>query len=570
MVRAKISPGRRKTLLVAATALSLSASAFAVGPAPAEAAAAVPDVAKLAGPLAKQKLAWGACPGSLGQSATIQCAMVTVPQDWKNPKNGKTWQFRVSYNKLNDPSNPRFKGIIMGNPGGPGGAGLSMADYLAKAMPDAAPYYNFVGFNPRGIDKESRATCEYTVDESDPSPFAEVKAIGTACANNPEVKTITTEQTTYDMDLVRHLLGQKKLNYVGYSYGTWLGSWYSKVFGSKAGLMVLDSALDVTQPTYQHDKEFEPWAFPRQRELYDVPYETRMRTGDEAPAEPQSADRKIPAATASEDEQRDFLINQQGSESPLVKSAAASQLGKLKALKDTGVAAQPRAGQGAAVKKTLTDMSYMIRCNDGQYTQGENYWKAWTERVATELQDGQRPPELYYLPAVQCLSWRTQQLMPVANPKTYPKTIVIHGELDANTVWEHGSASGMKLPNTRFLAVDNYGTHGVFPLGTEEVDRPVINFFLTGQLPADRINVSQGPPRRGEDVTYEYWKPFDKNAQHYGELVTDPWQKAGVPTVIPTPAVTGAEIARKAQLETSFREWVSTRYGAQGLAVIDS
>lgn len=566
-------PARRRripVIVAATTSLAFTGLMAGVAAPPADAADAVPDVAKLAGKLSKQKLNWGECEKAGDRGPTIQCAMVEVPRDWKNPGNGKTWKFEISYNKLNDPKGSRFKGAILGNPGGPGGSGLFMAKYLASGMPDLAPYYNFIGFNPRGIDAESRPSCQYTYKNDDPNPFKEVRAIGETCAADPDVKTISTEQTTYDMDFIRHLLGLPKLSYFGYSYGTWLGSWYSKLFSSKADLVVLDSALDVTQPTYQHDKEFEPWAFPRREKLWNDPYKARLAAGDRSADVSADADAPLPAATASESQQRSFLSGEKGSDSTLVRGAATDRLADLATLKKSGLSKRPTSTRAASgtTTSTLSDMSYMVRCNDGQYTQGENYWGPWVDRVAKELNGGVKDPELYQLPAVQCLSWRTQTTMPKADPKTYPKTIVIHAELDANTVWEHGSVSGFTLPNTRFLAVDNYGVHGVFPLGTEQLDRPVINFFMNGKLPSKRVSVSQGPPRSGEDVTYEYWKPFNERARHYGELVTDPWQKAGTPTIIPAPE-TGGEIVRKAQIDGAFREWVAKTYGPKGLDLID-
>lgn len=538
--------------------LILSTLGMAVSATSSAAATAVPDVAQLAGKLSKQKLTWGSCSdGSDKESATTKCAMVTVPRDWKDPKNGKTWKFEVSYNKLNDPSDSRYKGIIVGNPGGPGGSGVWLANYLATSMPDLAPYYNFVGFNPRGIDKESQATCSYTVDPADKSPFAKVKAIGAACANNADVKTISTEQTTYDMDFIRYLLGEKKLNYFGYSYGTWLGTWYSNVFHSNAGLMTLDSALDTTQATYQHDKEFEPWAFKRKDDLWEKPYQTRLNS-KEGVTKPGADTDTPPEASSSVKEQESFLLKEKKAQSSLVSGTASEQLADLKKLKSLP------GGQAVAKPKleTLSDMSYMVRCNDGQYTQGEKYWQAWADRELKEIGD-----DPYYLPAVQCLNWRTQNKMAVADPQTYPKTLVIQAEMDANTVWEHGSATGLKLPNTRFIAVDNEGTHGVFPYGTEEVDRKVINFYLTGKLPKENISVAQGKPRKNETVTYEYWKPLDKKAKHFGELVTDPWQLAGTPTVVPVP-IEGSEIVRKGELDAAFHTWVSTNYGTAGLELI--
>lgn len=535
--------------------------------APAEAATAVPNVAKLAGKLSKQKLKWEECPPDrdLGviYTETTKCALVTVPRDWKDSKNGKTWKFRISYNKLNDPKNSRFKGIIVGNPGGPGNSGLGMAELLATSMPDASPYYNYVGFTPRGIDAESQATCDYTVDPADKSPFAEAKAIGKACAGNADVKTISTEQTAYDMDFIRHILGQEKLNYFGYSYGTWLGTWYSQLFHSKAGLMTLDSALDTTQASYQHDKEFEPWAFQRQDDLWFAPQDKRKNSKEGVTADSFNPDQAPPATTASEKEQEQFLKEQKNSSSSTVRKTADDQLKNLEKLKNLN--SQESAESDT---KQLANMSYMVRCNDGQYTQGEKYWEKWVNRAQKEVPDNPYgAPDYYSAPAVECLNWRTQTSMPVADPETYPKTIVLQSELDSKTAWEHGRATGLGLPNTRFIAVDNEAAHGVFPYATEEVDRKVIDFYLKGKLPKKDITVAQGKPVPGEDVSYEYWKPLNSKAKHVGELVTDPWQKAGTPTTVPVP-IEGEEIVRQGELTSSFRSWVATNYGAEGLKLI--
>lgn len=563
----------RRYGLIAAAALAWAVVMSGLTPlgttSSANAATAVPDVAKLAGKLAKQKLKWGACSDDTHLAAdTIKCAMVTVPRDWKNPKNGLTWQFEMSYNKLNDPGDSRFKGIIVGNFGGPGAAGLEIASYFPVAMEDLAPYYNFVGFNPRGIDDESRPSCDYTVDPDDESALAEVKAIGRDCANDPDVKTISTEQTTYDMDFVRHLLGQEKLNYFGYSYGTWLGTWYSNVFHSRAGLMVLDSALDTTQPTYQHDKEFEPWSFKRQDDLWWDPIFERWDAAEgEAEKKPVPEELVPPGSTASEKQQERFLkLQEEKSSSAILRETAREQLGSLRELRALG--GEQKSAEDETV---LTDMSYMVRCNDGQYTQGEAYWKAWMDRQSAEVGWG-----IDRLAAIECLNWRTQNKMPVADPETYPKTVVLQAELDANTAWEHGRATGLKLPNTKFIAVDNEGEHGLFPYGTEEVDRKVINFYLSGKLPKANITVAQGKPRTikyigivlyREDVTYEHWKPLNKKAKHVGELVTDPWQPAGTPKVVPVP-IEGSEMVRKGELDAAFRAWVSTNYGTRGLSAI--
>ncbi|WP_018157952.1 alpha/beta fold hydrolase [Demetria terragena] len=555
----------RKVTAVVAVSAGAALGAGALGPVgPATAADDVPNVAKLAGKLAKQKIKWSDCTWEdPAPVATVQCATISVPRDWHDSQNGKTLKVEISYNKINEHDEDRFKGAIMGNPGGPGGSGLKMAETLAeRAFPDLKPYYNFIGFDPRGTGASEHVSCDYTVDPQDKSAFAKNKAMGEQCADDPDAKVITTEQTTYDMDFIRHLLGLPKLNYFGYSYGSWLGSWYSKVFWSKADLMVLDSALDVTEAAYQHDKEFQPWAGARQQDLFWKSVNKRKAEPSPSRSGQQIDQGSVPAPTATTQAQRDFLNKATNSRSALVRKTASAKINQLDKLTRSSLKRSP--GRTATADgQTLTDMGTMIRCGDGQYTQGEGFWQAWIDKLARELNDGKITAGMYREQAVQCLTWKTQNQMPVADPKTYPKTIVIQSELDAQTVWEHGRASGLGLPNTSFIAVDNEAEHGLFPYGTEEVDRPVINFFLQGKLPKADITVAQGRPLDGETQTYEYWKPLNKKAKHYGELVSDPWQPAGTPTIVPVP-VRGAEIVEQSQIEGGFEAWVLENYGIKG------
>ncbi|MFD7291206.1 hypothetical protein [Streptomyces sp. NPDC059863] len=89
--------------------------------------------------------------------------------------------------------------------------------------------------------------------------------------------------------------------------------------------------------------------------------------------------------------------------------------------------------------------------------------------------------------------------------------------------FERGWAAGTALPNTSLIAVDNASVHGAFPYGTEEVDRPVIDFLLAGDRPAQTI-VAAGKPLPLEGSTYESWTPLDENAEHATEapLFTGP------------------------------------------------
>ncbi|WP_461111356.1 alpha/beta hydrolase [Streptomyces chlorus] len=121
-----------------------------------------------------------------------------------------------------------------------------------------------------------------------------------------------------------------------------------------------------------------------------------------------------------------------------------------------------------------------------------------------------------------CAFWPTESRMP-AQDESFPETIVLQSELDSMTPFEQGWTAGTGLANTSLIAVDNESIHGVFPYGTKEVDRPVLDFLLGGDRPAQTI-AAAGKPLPLKRSTYEPWTPLDENAEHAIEapLFTDP------------------------------------------------
>lgn len=232
-------------------------------------------------PYRTQTLAWAACDSTvLGAArenvvaelgARLQCTHVRAPLNWSQPSHGDV-SIAVARLAASDPATRR--GALLFNPGGPGEDGLPLAVMLWSAFKlgnPASPLgaqqlklmgrYDMVGFSPRGVGASTRFECatnelakpvDYTAAglEGASRANAEYNAAKTAeaCRRNPITPHINTDATARDMDLIRSLLGEEKLNYVGYSYGTWLGAWYASLFPNRVGRVVLDSATDVTAP----------------------------------------------------------------------------------------------------------------------------------------------------------------------------------------------------------------------------------------------------------------------------------------------------------------------------------
>lgn len=200
-----------------------------------------------------QKLNWQDC----GQ---VRCTSLTVPLSYKNPA-GPT--IKLAVDKV--PAKGTSKGALVVNPGGPGGSGF---DYAAAAdqivTPKIRNTYDVVGFDPRGVQRSSPITCmgDAQLDSylgADPTPddkaeekvaLKDAETFANDCKKKagPLLAHVSTIDVAKDMDILRAALGQKKLNYLGKSYGTFIGSTYAGLFPKRVGHFVLDGVVppDIT------------------------------------------------------------------------------------------------------------------------------------------------------------------------------------------------------------------------------------------------------------------------------------------------------------------------------------
>ena len=209
-------------------------------------------------------------------TATFSCAVITVPLDYANPK-GETISIAV---KKRAATGGHAQGALFINPGGPGDSGVSFAERAGNAFsPDLLNAYDIIGFDPRGVGSSTAITCSSDDDSSSStaepstsagataSPSAGTEASGgesyeewaestrqsfqeltEQCASHTEpaalLDHVDTVSAARDLDILRALAGQEKLNYLGFSYGTYLASVYAETFPGNTGRMVLDGAID--------------------------------------------------------------------------------------------------------------------------------------------------------------------------------------------------------------------------------------------------------------------------------------------------------------------------------------
>ncbi len=205
-------------------------------------------------PYYAQEPAWRDCgvPG-------FQCATVKAPLDYAEPSAGDV-RLAVARKKATGPG--KRLGSLLVNPGGPGGSAVGYLQmYAGIGYPaEVRARYDMVAVDPRGVARSEPVEClngpamdAYTRTDTTPDDEKETEALVSAyrtfaegCgAKKPELlRHVSTVETARDMDIVRAVLGDEKLTYVGASYGTLLGATYAGLFPERTGRLVLDGAMD--------------------------------------------------------------------------------------------------------------------------------------------------------------------------------------------------------------------------------------------------------------------------------------------------------------------------------------
>ncbi|MFI7138377.1 alpha/beta hydrolase [Streptomyces massasporeus] len=212
-------------------------------------------------------LSWGRCKATAdgpAPSSEWQCATVKVPLDWSKP-DGETIGLGLIRAKAR--GGDRL-GSLLFNFGGPGASGVSMMPSYAPAVSSLSERYDLVSWDPRGVGASEGVRCRgdkeiqsaESVDVTPDTP-AEEKAyvedaadFGRGCQKDAGklMAHVSTADSARDMDRIREVLGDDRMNYFGISYGTELGGTYAHLFPKKVGRVTLDAVVDPTADTVGH------------------------------------------------------------------------------------------------------------------------------------------------------------------------------------------------------------------------------------------------------------------------------------------------------------------------------
>ncbi|MEU5365140.1 alpha/beta hydrolase [Streptomyces sp. NPDC005925] len=456
---------------------------------------------------------WQDCPADWGLEKPIQCGWVTVPLDYARP-NGK--QIKLAVDRIGSTgTKAERQGALIYNPGGPGGSGLRFPRRVttkSAVWAKTAKAYDFVGFDPRGVGHSAPISCvdpqEFVkAPKADPVPDTEADKLaqrklareyaeGCYERSGEMLPHMTTPNTARDLDVVRAALGEQKLNYLGVSYGTYLGAVYGTLFPGHVRRMVVDSVVNPSREKIWYQANLDQ----------DVAFEGRWKDWQDWVAANDATYHL--GATRAEVQEKWLELRAAAKKSPLGGVIGPAELisffqsapyydsswapvaeifskyvaGDTQALVD---AAAPDMSDtaGNASAENGNAVYTAVECTDAKWPTS---WQTWN-RDNTRLH--QDHPFMTWANAwmnLPCATWPVRQQTPlnVKTGKGLPPVLIVQSERDAATPYEGAVELHQRFAGSRLITEKNAGSHGVTSLTNPCINERVDGYLLTGKLDA--------------------------------------------------------------------------------------
>ncbi|MGW1170234.1 alpha/beta hydrolase [Streptomyces sp. NPDC001153] len=445
-------------------------------------------------------LNWKKCP--TGDYPTLQCASLKVPLDHAHPS-GR--QITLALSRVPHTAKTS-QGPLLVNPGGPGGSGLTLAGFVASALPrSVAAQYDVIGFDPRGVGRSSPAlVCapgHFKTVRPDTVPataalertdLARARSFAAACGRTyaDVLPYIDTVSAVRDMDSVRRALGAPRISYFGYSYGTYLGAVYAKLYPQRVRRLVLDSVVDPAGVWYE-DNLGQDYAFnERHRALmawiarYDSTYHLGSNPEDvaaewyamRAALAKKPADGKV---GASELEDTFIPGGYYDGYWPYLAEAFAAYVRD----RNTGPLVEAYENLGAVGGSGDNGYSVYtaVQCRDANWPGSWTRWRADTWRVYGKAPFMAWNNTWYNAP---CAFWPTARRKPVniANA-ALPPVLLFQATDDAATPYAGGVTAHRLLARSSLVVEAGGGNHGITLSGNACLDRYLAAYLTDGRVP---------------------------------------------------------------------------------------
>ncbi|MFF8938264.1 alpha/beta hydrolase [Streptomyces paradoxus] len=446
------------------------------------------------------KLTWKSC--ATDKYPTLQCASLEVPLDHRRPHGEK---ITLALSRV--PHTARtYQGPLLVNPGGPGGSGLTLAGFVASSLPaTVAAQYDVIGFDPRGVGSSKPALdcgpgrfAPVRPDSLPSTPAIEkanldrAKSFAAACGKKYGhlLPYLDTTSAVRDMDAIRQALGAKKINYFGYSYGTYLGAVYATFFPERVRRLVLDSVVDPTDVWYEANLNQDVAFNDRHRAFlawvarYDATY--RLGTDPERIEAKWYAMRaalaKKPAGgTVGASELEDTFIpgGYYNGYWPSLAEAFAAYVND----KDSEPLVEAYESFGAV--DASGDNGYSVytsvQCRDAAWPRDWRQWRKDNWAVYDKAPFMTWNNAWYNAP---CAFWPTDSLRPVnvANGKL-PPALLFQATGDAATPYEGAVTAHRLLARSSLVVEEGGGNHGVTLSGNACLDKHLAAYLTDGTVP---------------------------------------------------------------------------------------
>jgi len=480
---------KRALVVVAATA-TLSTS-FAVA------------TASPSGPTARaaSSISWGKCTDPDLSSASAQCAMLSVPLDYAHPSGKK---IKLAISRVQHTSSAAdYQGVILVNPGGPGGSGLSLSTLGQYVPKGAGGDYDWIGFDPRGVGSSQPAMhCDgnyFHTNRPDYRPTSQhnvdlwlarsKKYADTCAAKYPAlIKHMTTIDAARDMNQIRIALGVNQISYYGFSYGTYVGEVFSTLYPARVKRMVLDSNVNPKRVWYQANLD-QDRAFDRNSAIWFkwvAKYHGSFHLGSTEKAVHDLYYKELNKLAAhpaggqlGPDEWSDAFLYAGYYRFFWV------ELGQMFANFVHHNSWKPLVRFFKLVSSTGDDNGFAVyaavQCSDASWPRSWSTWKADNTRVNA------KHPFLTWGNAwfnAPCLYWKAPMHTPLQiSGARVPSVLLIDETLDAATPFS-GSLVVRKLyPHSSLLAEPGGATHADSLSGDACVDNAVATYLATGKRP---------------------------------------------------------------------------------------
>ncbi|WP_049565265.1 alpha/beta hydrolase [Nonomuraea sp. SBT364] len=473
----------------------------------------------------KESLRFGACPQDLaGAYPHLDCATLQVPLDHSRPF-GEQVSVTVSRAKATNPAKRR--GVLFLNPGGPG---QGAADYAGRlTLPSStgqtripAPVlemYDVIGMDPRGVAHSTPISCGDPAIWSSPLPDPDavserqnwwklLGAFAESCRRNAGdmLPFLNGKTVARDMDRLREALGEDKISYLGYSYGTYLGIAYASAYPHRLDRVILDSAVDPTPV----EMAYRGWAVLGQNAAMhkrrDTYFEWVARyddffglgtTKDEVRAAWDTVIAELRRAPRGHGGPAEFIImtfDHMYTESGWQRLTQA--ISDFVKRDDDTLLKTLMPNMGGPGTESFLALFNAVSCTDSPWPADRSTWERDAEEHAGRYPGYAVWYNSFYNAA--CAAWPVpaqQRALPDATK--LPPMLIFSSEGDPATPHEGAKALRGLLPSSRLVTEVNAGKHGVFA-GPFAQANPAANqlgsdYLVTGALPAQDVSVPGHP-----------------------------------------------------------------------------